>query len=143
MRDRLGESLGGRGRRHDLVGASGDDGYRDRDFAKALRGEDRPRPRRQGEDGADALITIRIVSLAVALPEVGIGTQARQALLTHLGSRWRRFARRAGGGRAAERLELCRIGDAAGDRDNGVAAERMTGGADPRRIDQAAERFVA
>ena len=44
MRDHLGESLGGGGWRHDLVGTSGDDRDRDRDFAKALRCEDRPGP---------------------------------------------------------------------------------------------------
>src|SRR5258708_37278113 len=54
----------------------------------------------------------------------------------------RRFARRVGYGGAAERLELRRIGDAAGDRDDGVAAGRMTGGTDTRRIDLAAEGFI-
>jgi hypothetical protein len=42
----------------------------------------------------------------------------------------------------AERLEPRRLSDAAGDRDDGVPAERMAGGADKRWINVAAEGFV-
>src|SRR5258708_40296366 len=66
MRDRLGESLGVGGWRDDLVGTSGDDRYRDRDFAKALRCEDRTQPRRHGGDGADGAIAIGVGGLAAA-----------------------------------------------------------------------------
>jgi len=76
-RDRLGEKLGGGGWRHDLIGVSGDDRHRDRDFAEALRREDRPRPRRHCEDGANAFVAIGLVGLAVTSPEIRIGVQAR------------------------------------------------------------------
>ena len=142
MRDRFCECFRGGRRRHDFIGVARDDGDWDRYLAKAFRREDRSRPRRHGEDGADARIPIGVSGLGVALPEIRIGDEARLGLLAHLGSRRRRVARSVGRRRAAERLQPCRIGNTTGGREYGVAAERMTGGADPRRVDQAAENFV-
>src|SRR5262245_47179437 len=58
MWDRLGERLRAGSWRRNLIGTSTHDRHRDRDFAKALWCEYRPQPRRHGEDGAQACITI-------------------------------------------------------------------------------------
>ena len=49
-------------------------------------------------DRLSYLIAIGVAGPAVALPEIGIGAETRQALLAHVGNFRRRFARRVGCG---------------------------------------------
>jgi hypothetical protein len=76
------------------------------------------------------------------LPRLSGVKTGRQALPAYVGICRRRFAQRVRRGCATEPLEPRRLGDASGDRDDGIAAERMAGGADMRRINPAAEGLV-